>query len=162
MFTFRNIKKRIYSTINYKMDVNFNEYIISEFRKLEELEKREFRKLEEKTKPKTHIFKERYATDKEFRDRHIKYMSERIPCPDCGFVTSRCNLSKHKKSRNCKKRAIDNRHEIIVGGKVYKLQNNEQLTVGVLPSKGARPVTLLFDVKVLDSVGSKKKTDIKI
>ncbi len=48
-------------------------------------------------------FKQYYDEDPEFRKRHLQRMLEKVPC-ECGFVTRRNNLSKHRKSRNHEKR----------------------------------------------------------
>ncbi len=40
-------------------------------------------------------FKE-YCKDPEFREKHLKHIKEKITC-ECGFETSRCNLTTHKK-----------------------------------------------------------------
>lgn len=40
-------------------------------------------------------FKE-YYKDPEFREKHLKHIKEKITC-ECGFETSRCNLTTHKK-----------------------------------------------------------------
>lgn len=47
------------------------------------------------TKYKT--FTDYYYNDDEFRKNHLKKLNEKIEC-DCGFITARCNLSRHKKS----------------------------------------------------------------
>ena len=52
-------------------------------------------KTKNKTKYKT--FVDYYKEDPEFRKKHLEKLSERIQC-ECGFVTARCNLSRHKKS----------------------------------------------------------------
>lgn len=44
----------------------------------------------------TSTFK-KYYEDPEFKKKHLEKMSEKIKC-DCGFMTARCNLSRHKKS----------------------------------------------------------------
>lgn len=51
----------------------------------------------------TKTFKQYYHEDPEFRKRHLKKMLEKVPC-ECGFVTARNNLSKHRKSRNHQRR----------------------------------------------------------
>jgi hypothetical protein len=38
-----------------------------------------------------------YHNDSEFRKRHLDKLKEKVEC-ECGFVTARCNLSRHKKS----------------------------------------------------------------
>jgi len=50
-----------------------------------------------------HSFKHYYA-DPEFRKRHLRYMSTKIPCPECGFVTFRSNMTRHRRSSNHEKR----------------------------------------------------------
>jgi hypothetical protein len=37
-----------------------------------------------------------YYKDPKFRERHLNYMSEKVKCKDCGRITSRCNMSKHR------------------------------------------------------------------
>lgn len=39
-------------------------------------------------------FKEYYA-DPEFRERHLRYIKEKLPCT-CGKLVSRANMHKHK------------------------------------------------------------------
>ncbi len=48
-------------------------------------------------------FKHYYAIP-EFRKKHLKYMTEKVPCPECGFVTVRSNMTRHKRSSNHAKR----------------------------------------------------------
>lgn len=50
-------------------------------------------------------FKEYYA-DPEFKKKHNTYMLEKVDC-ECGFTTARCNMTKHKKGRNHKKRMME-------------------------------------------------------
>jgi hypothetical protein len=47
------------------------------------------------TKYKT--FAEHYNSDPDFRKKHLAKMCEKVKC-ECGFVTARCNMSRHKKS----------------------------------------------------------------
>lgn len=42
-------------------------------------------------------FTDYYRTDPEFKKKHLQRLNEKIEC-DCGFVTSRGNLSRHKHS----------------------------------------------------------------
>jgi len=42
-------------------------------------------------------FKE-YYQDPKFRERHIQYMSEKVTCEECGQITSRSNMTKHRKT----------------------------------------------------------------
>ena len=42
------------------------------------------------------VFKKYYDNNPEFKKRHLKRMSQKITC-ECGFVTARGNLSRHKK-----------------------------------------------------------------
>lgn len=42
-------------------------------------------------------FTDYYNNDPEFRKKHLDKLKEKIECP-CGFITARCNLSRHKKS----------------------------------------------------------------
>lgn len=48
-------------------------------------------------------FKDRYDNDEVFRARHLANMNEKVAC-ECGFNTSRSNLSRHRKTRNHSKR----------------------------------------------------------
>ena len=61
--------------------------------------------MEEKKGYKT--FKDYYA-DPEFRARHIKYMSEKVPC-ECGFVTRRSYMTRHR--RTAKHKRLMNRKD---------------------------------------------------
>jgi len=45
-----------------------------------------------------------YYANPEFRKKHIAYMMERVPCPDCHFVTPRSNMTRHKRGRNHRNR----------------------------------------------------------
>jgi len=50
----------------------------------------------EKTMKKQYkTFKEYYA-DPIFKAKHLKYVSEKIQCTDCGKMIARCNITKHK------------------------------------------------------------------
>jgi TolA-binding protein len=42
-----------------------------------------------------------YYKNKEFRDKHKTYMLEKTPCKLCGYMTARCNMTRHKQSKNC-------------------------------------------------------------
>lgn len=42
-------------------------------------------------------FTDYYRSDPEFRRRHLDRIQEKIEC-ECGFVTAKCNLSRHRKS----------------------------------------------------------------
>ena len=42
-------------------------------------------------------FTDYYNEDEEFRKKHLARLNEKVTC-ECGFVTARCNLSRHKKS----------------------------------------------------------------
>ena len=55
---------------------------------------------QEMKKPKT--FKEYYANP-EYRKRHLAYISEKVECPDCGFMVVRCGLARHKTSKKHEK-----------------------------------------------------------
>ena len=48
-------------------------------------------------------FKYSYDNNPEFRRKHLDKMMEKVKC-NCGFVTTRNNLTKHKRSRNHLKR----------------------------------------------------------
>jgi ribosomal protein L2 len=42
--------------------------------------------------------KKNYYTDPEYKKRHLKYMSTKIPCSDgCGTITARYNMHHHRK-----------------------------------------------------------------
>ena len=64
----------------------------------ERLEERYFNPQPNKT------FKERYQQDVEYRKKHVNYMMTKVPCNGCGFVTARCNMTRHRRSRNHAKR----------------------------------------------------------
>lgn len=44
------------------------------------------------------LFKLKYDTDPEFKEKHLKYIKEKINC-ECGKKLSRSNLSSHRKSK---------------------------------------------------------------
>jgi len=48
-------------------------------------------------------FKDKYDNDPVFKANHLKYIKEKINCPHCGKITSRSNLSSHRKSKVCLK-----------------------------------------------------------
>jgi hypothetical protein len=42
--------------------------------------------------------------DPEYRLNHLAYNNEKIPCNNCGMVsTSRCNMKKHQRTSKCMK-----------------------------------------------------------
>ncbi len=45
-------------------------------------------------------FKEQYQ-NKEFRERHKKYILEKVQC-SCGTITARCNMSHHRLTKHHK------------------------------------------------------------
>lgn len=47
-----------------------------------------------------------YYKNPEFRKRHLAYMSEKVEC-QCGFMTARNNMTRHKRSRNHQKRMME-------------------------------------------------------
>lgn len=81
----KNVKKPIKSAKKAKKEV-----------KLEVIKRPVGRPLKNEAEKKTKTFKE-YYTDPEFRKKHLEYVSARIEC-ECGFETSRNNLSKHRQS----------------------------------------------------------------
>ncbi len=48
-------------------------------------------------KPQKKSFKEYYANP-EYRKKHIAHMMEYVTCKICDISTSRCNMSKHRKT----------------------------------------------------------------
>jgi hypothetical protein len=42
-------------------------------------------------------FKDYYDSDPEFRKKHLERSNEKVIC-ECGFVSARSNLARHKKS----------------------------------------------------------------
>ncbi len=52
----------------------------------------------EEIKPKKFNFKEYYDSNPEFRKRHLEKCLTKVVC-ECGRVTNRCSLSRHKKSK---------------------------------------------------------------
>ena len=50
------------------------------------------------TKYKT--FVDYYREDPDFRKKHLERLNEKVEC-ECGFITARGNLSRHKKSHLC-------------------------------------------------------------
>jgi len=53
------------------------------------------------TPKKKKTFKEYYDTDPVFRERHNNHLKEKIPCPRCGKVVRRYNLTAHKRTNRC-------------------------------------------------------------
>jgi hypothetical protein len=42
-------------------------------------------------------FADYYKSDPEFRKRHLEKLKEEVEC-ECGFVTAKCNLARHRKN----------------------------------------------------------------
>lgn len=63
-------------------------------------------------------FKEYYDEDPEFRKKHLEKLNEKIEC-ECGFVTARCNISRHRKSH-----LHENKMQKI--GKIFELKQDKQ------------------------------------
>ena len=60
-------------------------------------------------------FKQYYDENPEFRKRHLKKLGEKVTC-ECGVVSSRNNLTRHKKSKVHENRMCEmkkNRRDII-------------------------------------------------
>lgn len=49
------------------------------------------------TSSKNKTFKDYYNNDPEFRKKHLEWQKEKVIC-ECGFVTARSNLYRHRKS----------------------------------------------------------------
>ena len=64
-------------------------------------QRKEFEKIERNGRPKK--FKDYYA-DPEFRKKHQDRLNAKVNCPKCDFETSKCNLKRHLKSKNCQSR----------------------------------------------------------
>lgn len=62
------------------------------------------------------MFKKRYDNDPEFREKHKKYMRERVVC-SCGKKVVRNYLSKHKKTKLHTKTSLENGIIEAKGGK---------------------------------------------
>ena len=58
-----------------------------------------------------------YYEDPEFKKKHQLYMSQKIPCKQCGQIVMRGGMTKHKKSNKC--------HEKVNTEEVY---NNNQMS----------------------------------
>jgi len=71
-------------------------------------------------------FKEKYDTDQEFRDRHRKYVLEKVKCT-CGCMVARSNLSSHQK----RKKHLDIINTLIAQGEempnIDNLMNEEDI-----------------------------------
>ena len=44
-------------------------------------------------------FVEKYNNDDDFKSKHLTYVMEKVKCPDCGKMYSRCNISHHKATK---------------------------------------------------------------
>lgn len=77
-------------------------------------------------------FSEKYRTDPEYKKKHLNYMKKKVECT-CGFITSRSNMSRHKRSRNHlshveQKNSLINRNLIIeIKDKKYDLGNYDSI-----------------------------------
>ena len=54
----------------------------------------------------TSRFYQKISSDPEFKKRHMKYVSEKVTCPDCGKQYSRCNVSHHKATKFHKSKVL--------------------------------------------------------
>ena len=64
----------------------------------------------------------KYYADPEYKKRHLAHMYTKINCPDCGHLTSRSNMSKHRKSRNCKSPDQKNQEQKQMQKEILKLK----------------------------------------
>ena len=44
-------------------------------------------------------FKEYYAQNPEFRQRHVEKVQRKIECPDCKRMIASCNMYNHKRTK---------------------------------------------------------------
>lgn len=51
----------------------------------------------------TGYFMEKYRSDEEYRKKHMEYMKQKVEC-NCGFFTSRSNMTRHLRSSNHQKK----------------------------------------------------------
>lgn len=106
----QNVGRKLYARMN---DIGVDKFMIILVEKFpckdrDELNAQEYKHIAELkptlntyqcniTNKRNSTFKDYYAND-EWRKKHLDYILTRIPC-ECGFVTSRNNLTRHKKGR---------------------------------------------------------------
>lgn len=44
-------------------------------------------------------FTAKYYSNPEYKQKHLKYVLEKVPCEICGVDVARCYLAKHKRSK---------------------------------------------------------------
>ena len=73
-------------------------------------------------------FKENYDNDPEFKKKHLKYVTAKVKC-ECGFMTCRNNMLKHKKSHIHinKMQLIKEEESKILGLEMIKLNKNIEI-----------------------------------
>ena len=59
----------------------------------------------------TSVFKQ-YYSNPEFKEKHLTYMKEKVPCPDCSKNISRSHMSNHRKRTGC----MSKREQEQIGG----------------------------------------------
>lgn len=52
------------------------------------------------------IFKKKYDSDPDFRNKHLAYLQQHVECPGCGRSIQRCNMTRHKQTAIHKKNAL--------------------------------------------------------
>lgn len=43
-------------------------------------------------------FKTKYYKNPEYREKHLNYCKDKVLCPSCNVLVSRCNMAHHKKT----------------------------------------------------------------
>ena len=78
-------------------------------------------------------FKENYDNDPEFKKKHLKYVTEKVKC-ECGFMTCRNNILKHKKSHIHinKMQSIKEEESKTLGLEIIKLNKNIEIQNSLL------------------------------
>ncbi len=84
----------------------------------------------ENQKPKK-IFKDYYA-DPEYRRKHLDRMKEKVECPDCGHITARANLTKHKRSKVHQQKAASNQKNTIIIRKELDMEKLKEIFFNVM------------------------------
>ena len=83
---------------------------------------------------KTKKFKDYYA-DPEFRKKHQDRLQVLVKCPKCDFETSKCNLKRHLKSKNCKNRIERSKQGKITLKEIILLQKKLDKAIELLQDK---------------------------
>ncbi len=78
-------------------------------------------------------FKELYHSDPAYRKRHLDYVTVKVPCPDCGTITARANMSKHRLTKKHQRAVQQKANDELIANELADSYKTANKILGVTP-----------------------------